>query len=613
MPPKSQKRKRLQLNLQKARESKRAHFTEVDSPEAHSSHSDGRHEERNEPEDISDLLNLSHDAIDTENEEIDPSFDLDSSIKSDSEHAVEAFCEEWVTSLSWEDRASLGLFLTFQLKSAVQKGDTEAAEMAGMMIGKSDKTIREWRKNFMETNEVPHSAQGQYQRTGVLWKCEHLNSVATQYIRSNASVKGKSNLTVASFCEWVNESLLPNETLEPGFPRKISIETARQWMHKMGFQVLTAKKGSFVDGHEREDVVDYRKKFLRRMIALGFLNRNNAPTDEARNALPADLECPPEEILNKTVVIFHDESTFQCNDDQPTFWGTKGTVAIKPKHKGAGIMVSDFIDEKNGYLALTQEEYDVAKQTDPNIWMQARAFLEYGESKEGYWTSEKFMEQIVMAVKIAEYKYPQDDGWKIVWIFDHSSCHSAMADDSLDVNKMNVNPGGKQRVMRDGWWGGKPQKMNYAIGIPKGLRVVLEERDVDTRGMNADQMRAILGSHPDFKGEKSTVERFLTEEKKHIAYFLPKYHPELNPIERVWAQSKRYTKAYCKYNLPSLRKNVTPALESVSLESIQKHFRKVRHYMFAYLEGLPGGSELEKLVKQYKKSVQSHRRISDKQ
>ena len=63
---------------------------------------------------------------------------------------------------------------------------------------------------------------------------------------------------------------------------------------------------------------------------------------------------------------------------------------------------------------------------------------------------------------------------------------------------MNVNPGGKQRIMRDGWWGGKAQKMNYAIGIPKG-RVVLEERGIDTRGMNGDQMRAIIGSHPDFK------------------------------------------------------------------------------------------------------------------
>ena len=38
-----------------------------------------------------------------------------------------------------------------------------------------------------------------------------------------------------------------------------------------------------------------------------------------------------------------------------------------------------------------------------------------------------------------------------------------MPEDALDVHKMNVNPRGKQRVMRDGWWAGKPQKMNYSL------------------------------------------------------------------------------------------------------------------------------------------------------
>ena len=33
--------------------------------------------------------------------------------------------------------------------------------------------------------------------------------------------------------------------------------------------------------------------------------------------------------------------------------------------------------------------------------------------------------------------------------------------------------------------------------------------------------------------------------------------------------------------------------------------------MYGYLEGLPGGSDLEKLVKKYKKEIQSHRRISN--
>lgn len=183
-------------------------------------------------------------------------------------------------------------------------------------------------------------------------------------------------------------------------------------------------------------------------------------------------------------------------------------------------------------------------------------------------------------MKIADAKYPKDQGWRVVWIFDHSSCHAAMPNDTLDVAKMNVNPGGKQRVMRDGWWGGKPQKVNYSLGIPKGTRQVLKERGVNTRGMKAEDMRKVLGSHPDFKNKKSSIEQFLVEEKGHIVYMLPKFHCELNPTERVWEQSKRYTKAYCKYSTASLHKLVIPALETVTLENIQNYFRKVKHYVW---------------------------------
>ena len=70
-------------------------------------------------------------------------------------------------------------------------------------------------------------------------------------------------------------------------------------------------------------------------------------------SLPSDLECPPDEQIVKTVVIFHDESTFQANDDQTTFWGAKDMTILRPKSKGAGTMVSDFIEEHNGYLRLT--------------------------------------------------------------------------------------------------------------------------------------------------------------------------------------------------------------------------------------------------------------------
>lgn len=71
-------------------------------------------------------------------------------------------------------------------------------------------------------------------------------------------------MTTMDFCKWINKCLLPNSTLEPGFPRKVSIETARKWLHKLGFEVLTPKKGIFIDGHEHPDVVTHRKEFYER-------------------------------------------------------------------------------------------------------------------------------------------------------------------------------------------------------------------------------------------------------------------------------------------------------------------------------------------------------------
>ena len=94
------------------------------------------------------------------------------------------------------------------------------------------------------------------------------------------------------------------------------------------------------------------------------------------------------------------------------------------------------------------------------------------------------MSQIKPAVKIVQVKYPKTEGWRVVWIFDHSSCHAAIPDDALDVSKMNLNPGGKQRVMQDKFWDGKTQRMVNSSGIPKGLCIVLEERGIDTQGEN---------------------------------------------------------------------------------------------------------------------------------
>ena len=111
-------------------------------------------------------------------------------------------------------------------------------------------------------------------------------------------------MTTLDLCKWINKSLLPNSILEPCYPRKVSVETARKWLHELGFEVLTAKKGIFIDGHERDDVIACRNEFIRKMIKNGFLQFTNAPTNEAVKNFPEDIDPPTEERRSKAVVFF---------------------------------------------------------------------------------------------------------------------------------------------------------------------------------------------------------------------------------------------------------------------------------------------------------------------
>ena len=111
----------------------------------------------------------------------------------------------------------------------------------------------------------------------------------------------------------------------------------------MGFEVLTAKKGIFVDGHELPDVVESQTKLLRKMVKLGFLHFTNAPTQQAGQAIPEDVYPPILEKREKTVVFSTTKRPFSpirtrvCSGGGGG--GGKETIIMKPKYRGAGIII----------------------------------------------------------------------------------------------------------------------------------------------------------------------------------------------------------------------------------------------------------------------------------
>ena len=102
---------------------------------------------------------------------------------------------------------------------------------------------------------------------------------------------------------------------------------------------MDQKKGVYIDGHERDDVIEYCQKFLGKMVSIGFLNKDNAPTSEAAQFLPDDLECPSSHQLERTVVFFHDESIFTANEDQKLQEKVSDILSNAKRHCGEADVV----------------------------------------------------------------------------------------------------------------------------------------------------------------------------------------------------------------------------------------------------------------------------------
>lgn len=381
---------------------------------------------------------------------------------------------------------------------------------------------------------------------------------------------------------------------------RIRARTARRWLKKMGFVHDTVRKGVFVDGHERQDVVRYRQEVFIpqwKIHQTRFVIFKEDGTWEP----PASL-APGEKPL---VLITHDESVFNANDGKRKIWMKKGSQPIRPKSKGRGIMVSGFLTP-GGRLKVPDEITD-SELLSNVMWHKDEAgkpirdammFFEYG--KDNYWTGDKMVEHTIqVALPIFRYAFP---GCQALFAFDNASNHCCFASDALLASKMNRNPGGSQPHMREGFIHSKglPQSMlfsqNHQIpelrGKPKGIQQVLLERGLwrnrrtdgfafllqcpTTHGRFGCTLieggccaRSVLAAERDFREQKGRLQEEL-ESHNQLIIFYPKFHCELNFIERYWCAAKYYARENCQYSFDALRSTVPLALDSVSTVSINR-------------------------------------------
>ena len=158
------------------------------------------------------------------------------------------------------ERKMLGIFLYRHEHQTHQTDRTTAAERTGQALGYSRKTISKWVGDFSKNKgEFSRSTRGKYRRNTLLDQ-EDITRKSVKWLREKVH-DSKFNLTGKKFQIWFNDYLTTLQ-LPSSFQNKISEMTALRYMKRLGFY-----KQGYADGHDRDDVLQYRMLYLNK---LGF-------------------------------------------------------------------------------------------------------------------------------------------------------------------------------------------------------------------------------------------------------------------------------------------------------------------------------------------------------
>ena len=343
-----------------------------------------------------------------------------------------------------------------------------------------------------------------------------------------------------------------------GIERDISHKTACRYLQALGYRYQSTPKGQYVDGHEREDVINYRKQV--------FLPKWKEIMD-CMAVWDKDLkEHLPSGERKRVIAWFHDESVFYAHDRRKKGWYHKDASA-KPyaKGEGASLMIADFVSADFGWL------------TSPDGKRSAHRLFKPGKNHDGYFSNEDIIAQADEAIDILREYYPEFDH---VLIYDNATTHLKRPEDALSARKMPKGmpkPGknwgievskrdpitGKfeyrtdgsiektKILMQDGRLeNGEPQPLYFPMdhpdknlrGVFKGMAMILEERGfgnmskvrAECKGFKCKPgearccCRRILYNQPDFADAESLLEKHCRARGIHAVIFLPKFHCELN-------------------------------------------------------------------------------------
>jgi hypothetical protein len=170
--------------------------------------------------------------------------------------------------------------------------------------------IRTLARHYQRFEQLPPEKRGGKGRQS-LFNDEGVQRAARAYLTGLHI----GDVTPMKFRHALNEQILPTlgYVLEVG----LSERTARRWLYKLGWRRTRLKKGVYMDGHERDNVREYRDNiflcnmasFERRMVRWEFKDSK---------LVRVEPQLGPGE--KRVIAVFQDESSFHANEYKQNIW-----------------------------------------------------------------------------------------------------------------------------------------------------------------------------------------------------------------------------------------------------------------------------------------------------
>ena len=479
--------------------------------------------------------------------------------------------------------------LRFYAFGPIHKGKwIQASEAVALSEGKAaryGKDMRRWCQAFiLDHQTLPRNMHG-------VWKTSVLHSDEDLKLSIIAHLQGLGKyFSATDLLKYINT---PEILDRLGRSKKLSLRTAQRWLKLVGFRWRKEAKGMYSDGHERQDVVDFRQKVF--LPQYAEFHKRAAKFDSEGKEEPSTT--PILEHEKPTMIHHHDETIFYGNDRRNEYWiHDTETPKLYAKGEGQSLMVADFVSSDIGWLSSSDGS------------QRARVVLRPGKARDGYFSCKEVMAQLSSAMDILDARYPSHQH---VFILDNARTHTKRAETALSARRMPKNPHPtfgvhiaargqdgkpildesgqpqmeKRRIDNATFADGTSQLTYFPPDHPKfpnffkGMTQLLLERGVK----NPEKLRAecpkfkcppetpnccqrrILFNEPDFKNVPSLIEECCKIRGSEVL-FLPKFQPELNFIEMCWGYAKRlYRETPPAPKIDQIEANALSCLDQVPL------------------------------------------------